>query len=293
MSSQDSEAVAEAPFSRYRQLGPIERLSKIIEELQPDRIVVALSERRGRLPLGELLDARMQGVAVEEALAAYERLTGKLAVESLMPSFLIFSPDFKKSRLQLGIRRLVSLVTATVGLILSFPLLVLIAIAIRLDSGAPVFFIQERAGLNGRPFRLIKFRTMRPPDDAAFSSVWERDDSDRITPVGRWLRKLRLDELPQFWNILRGDMDVIGPRPEMASNVREMSERIPYYSLRCTIRPGVTGWAQIRHGYSVSLEDVTEKIRHDLYYLKHMSTWLDFRILIDTVKIVLFGRGAR
>ena len=293
----DTAVAAEAPFSRYLRLGPIERLGKIIEEVAPDRIVVGLSERRRQLPLGDLLDARMRGVIVEDAMAAYERLTGKLAVESLMPSFLIFSPDFTKSRVQVGIRRLVSLASATVGLILSLPLVLLIVIAIKLDSRGPVFFVQERAGLNGHPFRLFKFRTMRPQDQGqesiASPDVWNRDDSGRITRVGQLLRKLRLDELPQFWNILRGDMDVIGPRPEIASNIREMSDRIPYYSLRCAIRPGVTGWAQIRHGYSVSLEDVTEKIRYDLYYVKHMSLWLDLQILIDTVKIVLFGRGAR
>jgi lipopolysaccharide/colanic/teichoic acid biosynthesis glycosyltransferase len=189
----------------------------------------------------------------------------------------------------------VSLVTAAIGLVVSAPLMALIALTIKLDSPGPALFVQDRAGLDGRPFRLVKFRTMyeRPAAPQSSVSVWGRDDAGRITRVGRWLRKLRLDELPQFWNILRGDMNLVGPRPEMACNVEAMTETIPYYSLRHVVLPGVTGWAQVRYGYSVNLEDVTEKVRHDLYYIKHMSLWLDLRILIDTVKIVLFGRGAR
>jgi len=156
--------------------------------------------------------------------------------------------------------------------------------------------MDERAGRGGGPFRLIKFRTMRDQSTADSEiphSVWQRDDSARITRVGRWVRRLRLDELPQFWNILKGDMDLVGPRPEILRNVKAMTEQIPYYSLRLVVRPGLTGWAQIRYGYSVSLEQVTEKMRHDLFYIKHMSPALDLRILVDTVKIVLFGRGAR
>src|SRR5262249_48612883 len=155
------------------------------------------------------------------------------------------------------------------------------------------FFVHERAGYRGRPFRLVKFRTMhgRPVHDPG--AVWFRDDDDRITRVGRWLRKIRLDELPQLWNILKGEIDLVGPRPEVVENVQVMSEMIPYYSLRHVVRPGLTGWAQVRYGYSVSLEEVTEKMRYDLYYIKHMGFWLDVRILIDTVKIVLFGRRAQ
>jgi lipopolysaccharide/colanic/teichoic acid biosynthesis glycosyltransferase len=173
--------------------------------------------------------------------------------------------------------------------------MVLIAVAIKLESRGSVFYLDERAGRSGRPFRLVKFRTMRPPEPGqpAPVSVWDRDDATRITRVGRWIRKLRLDELPQFWNILKGDMDLVGPRPEILANVQAMTEQIPYYSLRHSVRPGLTGWAQVRYGYSVSLEQVTEKMRHDLFYVKHMSVWLDIRILVDTVKIVLFGRGAR
>jgi exopolysaccharide biosynthesis polyprenyl glycosylphosphotransferase len=274
-------------------LGPLERLAKTIAEVSPDRIIVVLAERRGRLPVPDLLNARMSGIIVEDGIEVYERFSGKLAIESLSPSFLIFSKDFTKSRFQTALRRAMSLAVAVVGLIVAAPLLALIAVLIKLDSQGPVFFIQDRAGLNGSIFRLVKFRTMHPPVwGREAESVWNRDVSSRITRIGRWLRKTRLDELPQFINILRGDMDLVGPRPEMASNVRTMLDQIPYYSLRMAVRPGITGWAQIKQGYSVSQEDVTEKMRYDLYYVKHMSLWFDLRILVDTVKIVLLGEGS-
>lgn len=277
--------------SQYPLFGPLDRLKDILNELRPDRIIVALTERRGRVPVRDLLDARMAGVIVEDSIKVHERLTEKLAIESLTPSFLFFSEDFTKSRFQMAFRRMVSLVFALVGLFLTFPLMILIAFMIKMDSSGSVFFIQDRSGLHGRTFRLVKFRTMHPvPPGEESKEVWERDVSSRVTRVGKWLRKLRLDELPQFINILRGDMDLVGPRPEIASNVKTMIEQIPYYSLRMGVRPGITGWAQVRHGYSVSQEDVTEKMRYDLYYVKHMSPWFDLRILIDTVKIVLLGR---
>jgi exopolysaccharide biosynthesis polyprenyl glycosylphosphotransferase len=275
-------------------LGPLERLDKIIEEVKPDRIIVALSERRGRMPVGQLLECGSQGILVEDGLRTYEYFTGKLPIESLSPSFLIFSGEFRKSRLQLGGRRVASVIAGALGLLLAAPLMALIAVAIKLDSRGPVLYIDERAGLGGRPFRLVKFRTMHPSSrEMMAGSVWARDDSTRITRVGHWIRRLRLDELPQFWNVLKGDMDLVGPRPEIMANVQTMSEQIPYYSLRHSVRPGLTGWAQTRFGYSVSLEQVTEKMRYDLFYIKHMSFWLDLRVLVDTVKIMLFGRGAR
>jgi len=279
----------------YPVLGPLERLDKIVDEVKPDRIIVALAERRGRMPVAQLLECGARGILVEDGQGTYEYFTGKLPIESLTPSFLIFSGAFRKSRLQITGRRAASVVAGTLGLLATAPLMVLIAAAIKLDSRGPVLFVDERAGLGGRPFRLFKFRTMHPlpASETASASVWARDDSTRITTVGRWIRKLRLDELPQFWNVVKGDMDLVGPRPEIISNVQTMSEQIPYYSLRHSVRPGVTGWAQTRFGYSVSLEQVTEKMRYDLYYIKHMSFWLDLRILVDTVKIMLFGRGAR
>jgi exopolysaccharide biosynthesis polyprenyl glycosylphosphotransferase len=279
----------------YPVLGPLERLDKIIDDVKPDRLIVALTERRGRMPLAQLLECGGRGILVEDGLRTYEYFTGKLPIESLTPSFLIFSGAFRKSRLQLALRRATGLVAATVGLLLTAPLVAVIALAIALDSRGPIFFIDRRAGRGGRPFNLIKFRTMHPlpPGQSVPAAVWDRDDTSRITRVGWLIRRLRLDELPQFWNILKGDMDLVGPRPEILANVQAMSEQIPYYSLRHSVRPGLTGWAQTRFGYSVSLEQVTEKIRYDLFYIKHMSFWLDLRILVDTVKIVLFGRGAK
>jgi len=279
----------------YPVLGPLERLDKILDDVKPDRLIVALTERRGRMPLTQLLECGARGILVEDGLRTYEYFTGKLPIESLTPSFLIFSGAFRKSRLQMGLRRASSLLLAAVGLLLSAPLMAVIAVAIAIDSRGPVFFVDRRAGRGGRPFNLVKFRTMHPlpPGETVASSVWDRDDELRVTRVGRFIRKLRLDELPQFWNVVKGDMDLVGPRPEILANVQTMSEEIPYYGLRHSVRPGLTGWAQTRFGYSVSLEQVTEKIRYDLFYIKQMSFWLDLRILVDTVKIMLFGRGAK
>lgn len=279
----------------YPVLGPLERLDKIIEEVKPDRIIVALTERRGRMPVNQLLECGARGILVEDGQRTYESFTGKLPIESLTPSFLIFSGAFRKSRLQLAGRRVVSVAAATLGLVLTAPVMALIAVAIKLDSRGPVLYVDERAGLDGRPFHLVKFRTMHPlqAGEPTCGSVWTRDDTSRITRVGRIMRTFRLDELPQFWNVLKGDMDLVGPRPEILANVQTMSEQVPYYSLRHAVRPGLTGWAQTRFGYSVSLEQVTEKMRYDLFYIKHMSLWLDLRILVDTVKIMLFGRGAQ
>jgi exopolysaccharide biosynthesis polyprenyl glycosylphosphotransferase len=274
----------------YPLLGPLVHLDKIIEETRPDRIVIAMTERRGRLPVRQLLDARTRGILIEDGVEMYERFTGKLAIESLTPSNLIFSKSFRKSALEIAMGRAISLAVAVTGVVVLAPLLVMIALAIKLDSRGPVLFIQNRVGLGGRPFRLLKFRSMQPTACAA--SEWVRDNGDRITRVGKWLRRTRLDELPQFWNIIRGDMNLVGPRPHPVSNFELFAEHIPYYSLRSVVRPGVTGWAQIRHGYANNLEEETEKMRYDLFYIKHLSVRLDLRILCDTVKIVVFGRGA-
>jgi exopolysaccharide biosynthesis polyprenyl glycosylphosphotransferase len=272
-------------------LGPLERVEQIIEQFRPDRIIVALRERRGRMPLPALLKAQWVGIIVEDGIKIHERLSGKFAIESLTPGFLLFSTNFRKPLFELASRRAVSLIIATVGLILTTPLFVIISLVIKLDSKGPIFFIQDRAGLNKRIFRLVKFRTMlSSPVDEDANSVWSRDVDSRVTRVGRWLRKTHLDELPQLFNILRGDMDLVGPRPEMADNIKTMEEQIPYYTLRMTVRPGVTGWAQIKHGYAVSQENVTEKTRYDLYYIEHRSLWLDLKILLDTAKLILLGQ---
>ena len=274
--------------------GPLEHLDKIIDEIHPDRIIVALSERRGRLPVRQLLAAQRQGIVTEDGLPVYERLSCKVAIESLAPSQLIFSADFKKSRLELLASRAISLAVSLVALIAFAPLIAVIALAVKLDSRGPVLFVQSRVGFHGKSFRLIKFRTMHPRrGGTADASEWARDNSERITRLGRWLRAFRLDELPQFVNVLRGDLNLVGPRPHPVSNFDYFMEHIPYYAVRTAARPGVTGWAQIRYGYANNLEEEIEKMRYDLYYIKHLSPALDVRILFDTIKIVVFGRGAQ
>lgn len=276
---------------RPRFLGPLARLGRIVEKARPDRIIDALDQRRGRLPIRQLLESQMRcGFVVEHAGQVYERLTGKVPIESLTPSAVLFAKGFQQSARQQAVSHAVNLLLAAVGLVVLAPLFGIIALAIKLDSGGPVLFTHRRLGLHGRGFTLLKFRTMHPVDDAP--SEWVRDNGDRITRVGSWLRKFRLDELPQLVNVVRGDMNLIGPRPHPVSNFELFLDRIPYYPLRCRVRPGITGWAQVRYGYANDLEEETEKVRYDLYYVKHASLWLDLRILVDTVKIVLMGREA-
>jgi lipopolysaccharide/colanic/teichoic acid biosynthesis glycosyltransferase len=294
------EEIARRP-DRYALVGVVEDgadLDRLVAERRPDRIVVGFADRRGRMPLSHLVESRARGIRIEDAVETYESLTGKLALELMPPSRVIFSNEFARARLQPAFARALSLAIAVVGLIALAPVMAAIALAIKLDSRGPVFFVQQRAGLFRRPFNLIKFRTMRPIEGR--HSEWERDNSDRITRCGRWLRRFRLDEIPQLINMLRGDMNLVGPRPHPMTNLellvltaRNLSEvsgdAIPYYSLRCSVRPGITGWAQVRYRYANSLQQEVEKIRYDLYYLKHRSVWLDIRILFETVRTVASG----
>jgi len=269
-------------------LGGYDHLEAVVRRYRLDRIIVAMPERRGHLPLADLLDCRTRGVRIEDGAQTFERLTRRLAVESLTPSALIFADGFRVTPGRLLLRRVLGMVIALAALGLTAPLVAVIASLVKLDSSGPVFFIQERVGLFGKPFKLIKFRTMREASDAP--SEWARDNEARITRVGKWLRKFRLDELPQFINILRGDMSLVGPRPHPVSNLALFREQIPYYSLRCSVRPGLTGWAQIRYGYANGLAEETVKMCYDLYYIKHMSLRFDLHILFDTVKFVLSGK---
>jgi exopolysaccharide biosynthesis polyprenyl glycosylphosphotransferase len=273
-----------------RWLGTSDRLADIVRQVRPSRIVVAVADRRDRLPMQSLLESRVRGIVVEDALDFYERLTGKIAIEALRPSGLIMSKGFRNHGIAETVARIVSMVVAAIGLVLVAPLLATLAIAIKIDSRGPVLFVQQRAGHNGRTFGLIKFRTMHPATGTR--SEWVTDNLDRITPTGRWLRRFRLDELPQLLNVLRGEMNLIGPRPHPASNHAIFTEEIAYYGLRNSVRPGVTGWAQVRYGYANNLEEETEKMRYDLFYIKNRSVWLDLRILVETVGIVVFGQGA-
>jgi lipopolysaccharide/colanic/teichoic acid biosynthesis glycosyltransferase len=294
------EEIARRP-NRYALVGVVEDgldLDRLIAARRPSRIVVAFADRRGRLPLCRLVESRARGIRVEDVVETYESLTGKLALELMPPSRVIFSHEFATARVQPVFARALSLLVAVVGLVCLLPLMALIALGIKLDSRGPVFFVQQRAGRYRQPFNLIKFRTMRPV--AGRHSEWERDNSDRITRIGRLLRRFRLDEMPQLINMLKGDMNLVGPRPHPMTNLellvltaRNLSEisgdAIPYYSLRCAVRPGITGWAQVRYRYANSLEQEVEKIRYDFYYLKHLSVWLDIRILLETVRIIVSG----
>jgi len=281
-----------APWAdRTTWLGTPGQLAEIVERVRPDRIVVAVADRRDRLPMQMLLESRVRGIMVEDAHEFYERLTGKMAIEVLKPSTLILSAKgFRNHGAAEVVARIVSLVVAAIGLVLSAPLLAALALAVKLTSRGPVFFIQERAGKNGRPFGLLKFRTMHPSQE--MHSEWVQDNAHRITPLGRWLRRYRLDELPQLVNVLKGEMNLVGPRPHPTCNHAIFLEGIAYYLLRSTVRPGVTGWAQVRYGYANNLEEETEKMRYDLYYIKNRSLWLDFRILLQTILVVIFGQGA-
>jgi exopolysaccharide biosynthesis polyprenyl glycosylphosphotransferase len=278
-----------SPEAGPPRLGSYGDVADVVRRHRPDRIVVAMPDRRGNLPVSELLACRFRGITVEEGTRVFERFTGRLAVESLTPSTLIFGDGFGARRLPRMLMRALSLAVALVALVLTAPLIGLIALAVRLESPGPAFFIQDRVGLHGRRFRLVKFRTMRDAGAGAADSVWGRDNASRVTRLGALLRRYRLDELPQCLNILRGDMNLVGPRPEMASNVATFSAVIPYYNLRHEVRPGLTGWAQVRAGYSMSTEEVTRKLCYDLYYIKHMSPAFDLQILIDTVKFILSG----
>jgi len=275
------------PAPPYPVMGSLEDLDLIVGKVRPHRIVVALDERRGRLPVGPLLQSRVRGVAVEEGVEFYERLMRRLAIDALNPSALIFSDGFQRRRVAGFVGRGMSLFLSALGIAVTAPLWPLIALAIRLDSRGPVVFRQERVGRGGRKFGLLKFRTMLT--EGANGSSWVRDNTARITRTGSFLRWSHLDELPQLINVLRGDMNLVGPRPHPVSNFELFSARIPFYALRAAIRPGVTGWAQVRYRYANTLEEESEKMRYDLYYIKHRSLWFDLRILVRTARILLMG----
>jgi sugar transferase (PEP-CTERM system associated) len=267
-------------------------MASLIARHHVDRIIVGLSDRRGKLPVEELLRAKMAGIRVEDATTTYERITGKILIDDLRPSWLIFSDGFRVSRITRLLKRSIDLGLSLVIGLLALPLMALTAIAIALESGRPVLYCQERVGENGKLFTLCKFRSMRTDAEKGGQPIWAKDGDDRVTRVGRVIRKTRLDELPQIWNVLRGDMSFVGPRPERPFFVAELSKAIPFYQQRHAVKPGLTGWAQVKYRYGSSLEDAMEKLRYDLYYIKHLSIFFDLTIVFDTVKVVLFGKGA-
>jgi len=255
-------------------------------------VIVALDERRGSLPLDELLQCRLKGIHVDDGVSFRESLLGKLTVEHLPPSAIIFSNGFRGVMVYKGIKRGIDVLASLFGAVLFLPLYLFIALAIKLDSRGPVFYKQERVGQDGRLFSLIKFRSMTV-DAEKDGPVWAVVNDQRVTRVGRWIRKLRLDEIPQLINVLRGEMSLVGPRPERPFFVRKLEKKIPFYSHRHAVKPGITGWAQILYPYGATQEDAQEKLKYDLYYIKHLSPIMDLRIIAETAKIVLFGRGAR
>src|SRR5215212_760853 len=267
-------------------------IERLIAQHRIDRIVVGLSDRRGKLPVQELLRAKMAGIRVEDATTTYERVTGKILIDDLRPSWLIFSDGFRVSRLVRWMKRSIDLAFSAVVAVLAFPLMVVTAIAVALESGRPVLYCQERVGENGRTFTLCKFRSMRLDAEKEGTPVWATAGDTRVTRVGRIIRKTRLDELPQLWSVLRGDMSFVGPRPERPYFVAELAKDIPFYQQRHAVKPGLTGWAQVKYRYGSSREDAVEKLRYDLYYIKHLSVIFDLTIVFDTVKVVLFRKGA-
>jgi sugar transferase (PEP-CTERM system associated) len=267
-------------------------MERLIAQHHVDRIVVGLSDRRGKLPVQELLRAKMAGVRVEDATTTYERVTGKILIDDLRPSWLIFSDGFRVSRVTRLMKRTIDLTLSVALAVVSLPAMLLTALAILIDDGMPILYRQERVGENGRTFVLSKFRSMRKDAEESGKPIWATNGDDRITPIGRVIRTTRLDELPQLWNVIRGDMSFVGPRPERPFFVAELSKEIPFYQQRHAVKPGLTGWAQVKYRYGSSLEDAMEKLRYDLYYIKHLSIIFDLTIVFDTVKVVLFGKGA-
>jgi sugar transferase (PEP-CTERM system associated) len=273
-------------------IGTIEDIPQIVRARSVDRVVVSLADARGKLPMDTLLEMKLDGVTFDHLASLYEEYTGKIAVENLRPSWLIFSAGFHKTRFQQTLKRTIDATLAAVSLILSAPLMLLIAIAVRLNSPGPALYRQKRVGRQGRIFVIHKFRSMRADAEAHTGPVWSSPGDTRITALGRFLRRTRLDELPQLWNVLVGDMSLVGPRPERPEFVEELTREVPFYGQRHVVSPGVTGWAQVKYTYGATKEDALEKLQYDLFYIKHMSLSLDVFIVFKTIKTVMLRRGA-
>jgi sugar transferase (PEP-CTERM system associated) len=274
-------------------IGTIDDIPSIVRSKGVEQVVVSLGDARGKLPMSKLLEMKLEGVSFDHLASVYEELTGKIAIENLRPSWLIFSSGFRKTRLLQAQKRLLDIVAASIVLALTAPVMLLIAVAVRRTSRGPALYHQQRVGLHGRVFTIHKFRSMRADAEKGTGAVWASKDGDsRVTSVGRLLRKTRLDELPQLWNVLVGDMSFVGPRPERPEFVSQLTTQIPFYGQRHTIRPGITGWAQVRYTYGASIEDALEKLQYDLFYIKHVSIAFDLFIIFSTVKTVILRRGA-
>ena len=274
-------------------IGSISDIPDIVKQHRVDRVVVSLADSRGMLSMDALLEMRLhKGVRFDHLVSLYEEYTGKIAVENLRPSWFIFSGGFRKGRVLMLAKRSLDLVVAALGLIVLSPIMAVVALAIRITSPGPAVYHQQRVGKDGRLFTIHKFRSMRVDAEALTGAVWARVGDPRVTPVGRLLRRARLDELPQLWNVVRGHMSFVGPRPERPEFVDDLASQIPFYGQRHAVRPGVTGWAQVRHRYGNTVEDSLEKLQYDLFYIKHLSIAFDLFVILETMKTVITRRGS-
>jgi sugar transferase (PEP-CTERM system associated) len=274
-------------------LGPMASLREIVQATNPDRIVVGMTERRARMPVSELLELRFAGHIIEEAASTYEKVCGRMCLKELRPSQLIYTGELGPRRVSLFYQMATNLILAAIGVVVAAPIMLLTALAVRLTSAGPVLYRQVRVGMDGRPFTLYKFRSMRANAEAETGAVWASKDDPRVTPLGRTLRKLRIDEIPQLFNVLKTEMSIVGPRPERPEMVQSLAQQIPYYRHRHCVRPGITGWAQVNYKYGDTLDDVMRKLEYDLYYIKNMSPSLDAYIIFLTIKATLLSRGSQ
>jgi sugar transferase (PEP-CTERM system associated) len=263
-----------------------------VQDRQIDSIILSLTERRGNMPVSELLHLKFGGIEVEDAHSFIEKVTGRIHLEHLSPSWLILSDGFRKSPFLYAVKRIFDIVIALIAFVVTLPLMVFVVIAIWLESGSPVLFRQERKGFKGRTFKIMKFRSMCHSAEEG-GPVWAARDDNRVTRIGRFIRKYRLDELPQILNVLRGEMSLVGPRPERPHFCELLADSIPFFELRHTVRPGITGWAQVKYQYGASVEESKTKLEYDFFYIKHMSVVLDLAILFETAKVMIYGRGAK
>lgn len=269
------------------------KLCQIASEIGVNKVIVALKERRDSFPTDELISCRTAGIEVIEGSSFYEMLTGKVLVTKINPSWLIFSDGFRKSRLKTILKRVEDICLSSIMLILLSPLFAIVAILIKLDSKGPVFFSQDRVGLNKKEYMMHKFRSMVENAEKSTGPVWAQDNDTRITRLGKVIRKFRIDELPQLWEVFIGKMSLVGPRPERKHFTDELEQQIPFYSQRFNVKPGLTGWAQVSYDYGATVDDAIEKLNYELFYIKNMSLIMDMIIVLRTIKTVLFGRGAR
>ena len=269
------------------------RLPHIVADHQIKKVVIALNDRRRQLPMEALLNLRVQGVEVVDAVSFYAQISGRIPVKSLKPSDLIFTDGFNRAEINHISKRVLDLFLALAGLAVSLPIFFILAVLIKLSSRGPVFYRQERVGEKGRPFMVIKFRSMPQDAESASGPVWASENDPRVTRLGRWMRIWRLDEIPQMINVLKGEMSFVGPRPERPVFVDQLRKTIPYYDLRFTVKPGLTGWAQIKYRYGATEEDALEKLEYDLYYIKHLSPFFDVTIVIETIQVILARKGSR